>query len=111
MICRASLRLVNRCSLRHSPQAPVEALHEAILHRFARRDVVPLDVAILFPSQDGVRGELGAVGAGRSHAGNNWILPMSTRGTRRVAETAMRDTTSWSCWMSRSKPGSAIQAW
>ena len=39
----------------------IEALDEAILHRFARRDVVPFDVVLLLPSHDGVRGELGAV--------------------------------------------------
>src|ERR1044072_3580530 len=39
----------------------VEALDKAILHRFAWRDVVPFDIAILLPRQDGVRGELGAV--------------------------------------------------
>ena len=38
-----------------------EALHEAVLHWLARRDVVPLDLAILLPGQDGVRGQLGAV--------------------------------------------------
>ena len=42
-------------------QSAVEALDEAILHRFARRDVVPFDAALLLPSQDGVRRELGAV--------------------------------------------------
>ena len=35
-------------------QAAVEALHEAILHRFARCDVVPVDGMLLLPSQDGV---------------------------------------------------------
>ena len=35
-------------------QASVEALDEAILHRFARRNVVPFDAAFLLPSQDGV---------------------------------------------------------
>ena len=42
-------------------QAPVEALDEAVLHRLARRDVVPFDMALLLPVQDGVRGQLGAV--------------------------------------------------
>ena len=37
------------------PQASVEALHEAVLHRFARRDVMPFDLAILLPIQHGVR--------------------------------------------------------
>ena len=35
-------------------QPAVEALHEAILHWFARRDVVPFDAALLLPNQDGV---------------------------------------------------------
>jgi hypothetical protein len=35
-------------------QAAVEALDEAILHRFARRDVVPFDGMLLLPSQDGI---------------------------------------------------------
>lgn len=39
----------------------VEALDEAILHRFAWCDVVPLDATLLLPGQDGVRGQLGAV--------------------------------------------------
>jgi hypothetical protein len=42
-------------------QTAIEALDEAILHRFARSDVVPLDAAILLPGEDRVRGELGAV--------------------------------------------------
>jgi hypothetical protein len=43
------------------PQATVEALHEAVLHRLARRDVVPLDPSLLRPAQDGRRGQLGAI--------------------------------------------------
>lgn len=39
----------------------VEALDEAILHRLARRDVMPFDAALLLPGQDGIRRELGAV--------------------------------------------------
>ena len=35
-------------------QPAVEALHKAVLHRFARRDVVPLDTAILLPGEHGV---------------------------------------------------------
>ena len=35
-------------------QAAVEALDEAVLHRFARCDVVPFDAACLLPGQDGV---------------------------------------------------------
>lgn len=50
------------------PQAAVEALHEAVLHRVAGRDVVPFDCAILLPFQDRVAGQLGAVIADH-HAG------------------------------------------
>ena len=34
------------------PQAAVEALDEAVLHGFARRDVVPFDLSVLLPRQD-----------------------------------------------------------
>ncbi len=39
----------------------VEAFDEAVLHRFAGRDVVPFDLMIDCPAEDRVRGELGAV--------------------------------------------------
>ena len=35
-------------------QPAVEALNKAILHRFARCNVVPFDVVLLLPGQDGV---------------------------------------------------------
>ena len=35
------------------PQAAVEAFHEAVLHRLAGRDLVPLDPPLLRPAQDG----------------------------------------------------------
>ena len=38
--------------------AAVEAFNEAILHRLARRDVVPVDLAVLLPFQDGVGSQL-----------------------------------------------------
>ena len=38
--------------------AAVEAFNEAILHRLARRDVVPVDLAVLLPFQDGVESQL-----------------------------------------------------
>ena len=47
--------------------APVEALDEAVLHRFARRDVMPVDFVFRAPGEDGVRGQLGAV-IGDDHA-------------------------------------------
>jgi len=37
----------------------VEALAEAVLHRFARGDVVPVDAVLGTPGEDGVRGQLG----------------------------------------------------
>ncbi len=43
------------------PEAPVEALDEAVLHRLARRDVVPFDLPLLGPSEDRAGGELRAV--------------------------------------------------
>src|SRR6266478_10033295 len=49
-------------------QTAVEALYEAILHRFAGRDVVPFDTVVLLPAQDRVRGQLSAVVA-HDHAG------------------------------------------
>src|SRR5690606_28187164 len=42
-------------------QATVEALDEAVLHRLARRNVVPADAGFLLPAQDRRRSELGAV--------------------------------------------------
>ena len=38
-----------------------QALDEAVLHRLARRDVVPGDATLLLPAEDRVRGQLGAV--------------------------------------------------
>ena len=43
------------------PQLAVEALHEAVLLRFAGRDVVPLDAVVLGPLEHGIAGELSAV--------------------------------------------------
>lgn len=43
------------------PQTAVEALHEAVLHRLAGREVVPLDLTFLLPFEDRVRGELGPI--------------------------------------------------
>jgi hypothetical protein len=47
--------------------ASVETFAEAILHRLARRDVMPLDLVFGRPGQDGVRGELCPV-IGNDHA-------------------------------------------
>lgn len=46
----------------------VEALHEAVLYRLARRDVVPFDTPVFLPCQDGIRGQLGAI-VRHDHAG------------------------------------------
>ena len=43
------------------PEPSVEALDEAVLHRFTRRDVVPFHLAILLPFEHGIRREFGAV--------------------------------------------------
>ena len=43
------------------PQTTVEALDEAVLHRFAGRDVVPFDLPVLLPCQDRIRGQLRAI--------------------------------------------------
>jgi hypothetical protein len=39
-------------------QAPDEGLGEGVLHRLARRDVVPVDFVIVGPSLDGIRGKV-----------------------------------------------------
>ncbi len=36
------------------PKPAVEALDKTILHRFSRRDVVPIDAAVLLPFKHGV---------------------------------------------------------
>ena len=38
-----------------------KAFHQAVLHRLARRDVVPFDLPVFLPCQHGIRGQLGAV--------------------------------------------------
>ena len=43
------------------PQLAVEALHEAVLLRLARRDVVPFDAVVLGTFEHGISGELGSV--------------------------------------------------
>ena len=39
------------------PEPSVEAFDQAVLHRFSRSDVVPLDTAFFLPAQDSVRRE------------------------------------------------------
>lgn len=43
------------------PQTAIEALDQAVLHRLARRDVMPFDLAFLLPFQHRVRVQLGSV--------------------------------------------------
>ncbi len=50
------------------PHSSVEAFDEAVLHGLARRDIVPLDLPVLLPFQDGIRGQFGPVVADH-HAG------------------------------------------
>lgn len=68
-------------------QSAVEALDESILHRFARCDVVPFDTAFLLPSQDGIRGRLGAVVAD-DHAGMTALFgdPIEFTGNTQAGE-------------------------
>ena len=42
-------------------EAAVQAFDEAVLHRLARGDVVPLDSMVFLPLQDRMRGQLGSV--------------------------------------------------
>ena len=42
-------------------QAPIEALDEAILHGFARRDIVPRDPRFFWPAEYRIAGEFRAV--------------------------------------------------
>ena len=49
------------------PHPAVEAFTEAVLHRLARRNEVPVDLVVLRPGQHGIAGELGAV-VGDDHA-------------------------------------------
>lgn len=48
--------------------AAVETLDIAILHRSSRRNVVPLDLVILRPGKNGIRGEFSPI-VGDDHAG------------------------------------------
>lgn len=43
------------------PQAAIEALDQAVLHRFSWRDVMPLHPSILRPFEHGVRRQFGSV--------------------------------------------------
>ena len=43
------------------PQTADEGLGKGVLHRLARRNVMPLDLAVIGRPQDGVRGQISAV--------------------------------------------------
>lgn len=43
------------------PEPAVNAFDEAALHPFAGHDMVPLDIPVFLPFEDGIRGELRAV--------------------------------------------------
>lgn len=52
---RSSLTATSRLQKAFVPQTTVEALDEAVLHRFAGRDVVPFDLSVLLPREDRIR--------------------------------------------------------
>ncbi len=43
------------------PHPAVEAFDETVLHRLARRDVMPIDLVLSTPLQDRVRGQFGVI--------------------------------------------------
>ena len=43
------------------PQLPIEAFDEAILLRFAGRDIVPGDAGFILPFEDGATGQFAAI--------------------------------------------------
>src|SRR3954468_1212008 len=99
-------------------QSAVEALHEPILHRFAGRNVVPFDITLLLPGQDGVRGQLGAVVAD-DHSGvaRSSAIRSSSRATRRpvseVSTTRVRHSrvkSSTSVRMRKRRPLTSVSA-
>ena len=40
---------------------PLEAFHKPVLHWFAWRDVVPIDLSVFLPLQDSVAGQFGSI--------------------------------------------------
>ena len=50
------------------PHPAIKGLHKAILHWFARRDVMPVNLPVLLPLQDRIRSQFGSVVADH-HAG------------------------------------------
>ena len=43
------------------PEASIKTLHKAILHRFPRRNVMPLNLAVLLPLKDRIGGEFSPI--------------------------------------------------
>ena len=43
------------------PEAAIEAFHKAVLHGLAWRDVVPLDLPVFLPFQNGIRRQFGPI--------------------------------------------------
>jgi len=66
---------------------PVEALHQAVLHWLAWRDVVPIDLAVFLPSQHRIRGQLRAVVADH-HA---WIAAQFCDTVQLAGDTCTAD--------------------
>jgi len=67
----------------------VQRFNKAILHRLARCNLVPFDPTFLLPSNDGVRGQLGAVVAD-DHAGLTAELRASVPARRRFRTARYR---------------------
>ena len=74
------------------PQATIEALHEAVLHRLSRCDVVPFNLPILLPFEHGVRRQLGAV-VTDDHAGGATRLrdPVQLAGNADAGDRSIDD--------------------
>lgn len=62
-------------------QTTIEALHKAILHGLSRGDVVPLNLAVFLPPEDGVRCQFGTP--------SRQIASQSPAG-QRLSETTMQ---------------------
>lgn len=67
--------------------AAVDAPDIAVLHWSSRRNVVPLDLVILRPGKDGIRGQFGPV-VGDNHA---WLAPSLDKRRQFSRDTATRD--------------------
>jgi len=77
-------------------QTAVGALHEAVLHRLAGRDVVPLDLTLLLPFQDRFRGEIGPIASRKEALFVSYGHARSRQIAQRVAITSHRSQ-QWFC--------------